>query len=240
MSNRPIQHQLESKSRIAFEAALPPSWVYRTVNPDYGIDGVVEVFSFDGTAIGDIFFVQLKATASKALNKSLTVRLGREKCDYYDALAIPLLLVLFHETSGRLYGKWFSLPPVRERYKNSASVVFRFHDDDEWTSRKAETVADELRDMRQKARLRKREERMALYYDAKAKIDLSAPASKKDAEPLLDLKSGDVVVHDAFGRGVVEQATEYYFFVEFDDDDMLRKFEPGDSRDFVKLQGATT
>jgi hypothetical protein len=240
MSNRPIQHQLESKSRIAFEAALPPSWVYRTVNPDYGIDGIVEVFSLDGTAIGDIFFVQLKATASKSSNKALTVRLRREKCGYYDALAIPLLLVLLHENSGRLYAKWFSLPPIRERYKNSASVVFRFHDDDEWTSRKADMVADELRYMRQKARLRKREERMALYYDAKTKIDLSAPASRKDTEPLLDLKTGDVVVHDAFGRGIVEQATEYYFFVEFDDDDMLRKFEPGDSRDFVKFQSTTT
>ena len=77
---------------------------------------------------------------------------------------------------------------------------------------------------------------MARYYEAKAKIDLSAPASPEDFEPTLNFMNGEAVIHDAFGRGVIEEATDYYFFVKFDDDEMLRKFEPGDSRGFIKLK----
>ena len=80
MTNRPIQHQLETKSRIAFESSLPAAWVYRTVNPDYGIDGLVEVFNENGITTGDLFFVQLKSTGKEDLTQALTIRLPQEKC----------------------------------------------------------------------------------------------------------------------------------------------------------------
>ena len=236
MSNRPIQHQLETKSRIAFESSLPAAWVYRTVNPDYGIDGLVEVFDKNGIATGDIFFVQLKATGKEDLTQALTIRLPQEKCDYYDALALPLLLVSFHEPSGRLFAKWFVLPPLKERYRNEKSVSFTLNANDEWLFNRYCTIASDLKCLREKSRITKREERMALYYEAKAKIDLSAPPSPEDFEPTLNFENGEVVVHDAFGRGVIEEATNYYFFVKFDDDKMLRKFNPGDSRGFIKLK----
>ena len=76
---------------------------------------------------------------------------------------------------------------------------------------------------------------MALYYEAKAKIDLSASPSPEDFEPMLNFENGEAVIHDAFGRGVIKEATNYYFFVKFDDDGMLRKFEPGDSRGFKSI-----
>lgn len=236
MSNRPIQHQLETKSRIAFESTLPAKWVYRTVNPDYGIDGLVEVFSERGLATGDFFFVQLKATGKEDLTQALTVRLPQEKCDYYDTLALPLLLVLFHQPSGQLFAKWFSLPPVKERYRNEKSVSFIMNSDDKWLFSRCGKIATDLMQLRDKLRLTKREERMARYYEAKANIDLSAPASPEDFEPTLDFMSGEVVIHDAFGRGVIEEVTDYYFFVKFDDDEMLRKFDSGDSRGFVKIK----
>jgi hypothetical protein len=235
MSNRPIQHQLETKSRIAFESTLPAQWIYRTVNPDYGIDGFVEVFSEKGIATGDFFFVQLKATGKEDLPRALTIRLPQEKCDYYDTLALPLLLVLFHQPSGQLFAKWFSLPPVKERYRNEKSVSFIMNTDDEWLRSRCSTIATDLMQLREKLRLTKREERMARYCEAKANIDLSAPASPEDFEPTLDFVNGEAVIHDAFGRGIIEEATDYYFFVKFDDDEMLRKFDPGDSRGFVKI-----
>ena len=236
MTNRPIQHQLETKSRIAFESTLPTVWVYRTVNPDYGIDGLVEIFSEQGIATGDFFFVQLKATGNEYLTHALTIRLPQDKCDYYNSLSLPLLLVSFHEPSGRLFAKWFSLPSVKERYRNEMSVSFIMNEEDEWLFNRCDTIATDLRQLREKSRLIQREERMSRYYEAKAKIDLSAPALPEEYEPILSFTNGEVVMHDAFGRGIIDEATDYYFFVKFDDDEMLRKFDPGDSRSFIKLK----
>ena len=67
---------------------------------------------------------------------------------------------------------------------------------------------------------------------------MSAKPAIEDIESDINFKSGEEVFHDAFGRGIVDEATDYYFFVKFDDDDWLRKFDPGDSRDFVKLINA--
>lgn len=236
MSNRPIQHQLETKSRIAFESSLPTAWVYRKVNPDYGIDGLVEVFSENGIATGDLFFVQLKATGKKKISQALTIRLPQEKCDYYAALSLPLLLVLFHEPSGRLFVKWFALPSIKERHGNKQSISFTLNATDEWLPNRYNTIENDLRRFRDKSRIVKREERMSLYYEAKAKIDLSALPSREDLEPILNFNRGDAVIHDAFGCGIIEESTDSYFFVKFDDDEMLRKFDPGDSRGFVKIK----
>jgi hypothetical protein len=107
---------------------------------------------------------------------------------------------------------------------------------DGWLPDRYNKITNTLRRFRDKSRIVKREERMSLYYEAKAKIDLSAPPSREDFEPILHFIRGDAVIHDAFGRGVIEEATDYYFFVKFDDDEMLRKFDPGDSRGFIKLK----
>jgi len=116
------------------------------------------------------------------------------------------------------------------------SVSFIMNEEDEWFLNRCETIATELRQLRDKSRLIQREERMSRYYEAKAKIDLSAPALPEDYEPILSFTNGEVVMHDAFGRGIIDEASDYYFFVKFDDDEMLRKFEPGDSRSFIKLK----
>ena len=238
MNNRPIQHQLETKSRIAFEHSLPAVWVYRTVNPDYGLDGMVEIFTEDGMTTGNFFFVQLKSTGNKNINNALTIRLPYDKCEYYETLAIPLLIVSYHEPTDRLFAKWFKLSSTKVRIKNKKSISIILSERDEWLIDRCSSIVSDLESLRECTRLVVREERMKKYYEAKSKIDLSAKPAIEDIESDINFKSGEEVFHDAFGRGIVDEATDYYFFVKFDDDDWLRKFDPGDSRDFVKLINA--
>ena len=71
MPKRPRQHQLEVESRAAIRTAIPPVWVYRDLDQDYGIDGEVEIFDSAGLATGTKFLVQLKATDATNLGKAL-------------------------------------------------------------------------------------------------------------------------------------------------------------------------
>jgi len=56
---RPEQHITETKSKRIFERLAPPEWVTREINPDYGVDYLIEIFK-DNASTGKNFFVQLK------------------------------------------------------------------------------------------------------------------------------------------------------------------------------------
>ena len=103
MTRRPRSHQLETQSRSAFSASLPPGWLFRDLAPDYGLDGVVEVFDEGGVATGHLFFVQLKATDKLLINGSLRVRLDTRTLDYYSTLVLSVLLVMFHSSTLEFY-----------------------------------------------------------------------------------------------------------------------------------------
>ncbi len=47
-----------------------PAGVFREANPDYGIEGQIEVFDQDNKATGLMFLVQLKGTDQPDLNDS--------------------------------------------------------------------------------------------------------------------------------------------------------------------------
>ena len=84
MSQRPRQHQLETESQLAFAAALPSGWLFRPINPDYGIDGLVEVFDGSSRATGAMFFVQLKATDTKDQLSALSISLKTSAVAYLE------------------------------------------------------------------------------------------------------------------------------------------------------------
>lgn len=135
---RPEPHQLETASRVAFESALPKGWAYRQITPDYGIDGEVEIF-VEGAASGLTFKVQLKATRTD----DRTVRLDETKDNYYAALRLPVLLVLFHEPTESIFVRWFhSFDPYSELSTHS-SVVFRFTDEHRWRDETPERLRRE-------------------------------------------------------------------------------------------------
>ena len=103
MPTRPIQHQLESESRVAFEALLG-TWVYRQKVPDYGVDGEVEIFDQDREASGLQFLVQLKST--QEASKSPSVSLDIEWIRYYHSLELPVLLVFWVKEANKTYWRW--------------------------------------------------------------------------------------------------------------------------------------
>ena len=62
MPKRPVQHQIETRSRTLWERLIPDQWLFRPESPDYGIDGSIEIFDVGGAATGHRFLVQLKGT----------------------------------------------------------------------------------------------------------------------------------------------------------------------------------
>ena len=109
MPQRPRSHQLETESQQAFVSSLPSRWVYRPINPDYGLDGLVELFDESGKAQGDFFFVQLKSSDKNELSEALAIRIRRDTAEYYRSLALPVLVVVFHSPSKKLFARWFKL-----------------------------------------------------------------------------------------------------------------------------------
>jgi len=106
---RSRSHELETESRIAFEAALPSNWVFRPIVPDYGIDGSVEIFDEKGEATGSQFLVQLKASAS--WGKKRRLRLKRSTFDYLIEQPHPCIIALFDATTKQLRYQWLEGVP---------------------------------------------------------------------------------------------------------------------------------
>ena len=76
------------------------------------------------------------------------------------------------------------------------------------------------------------------YYEAKRKILPSDRAVGNTVAPSPDLKAGDRVSHYVFGAGTVSSASDSYAFIEFDADEITRKFDPGSFCEFLVTQSA--
>lgn len=141
MPSRPEEHQLEEKSILAFCQHLPDGWVFRKEDPDYGIDGSVEIFE-DGSSTGLRFYVQLKAT-SKSDNRE--VRLKRETAEYYLELDLPVLIVLYIDPEDRLLARWIHQFDPYHGGWGEKWVTLTLSDEDEWTNQTAESIAETTR-----------------------------------------------------------------------------------------------
>jgi tetratricopeptide (TPR) repeat protein len=151
MAKRPRQHEIEGESIRAFASALPSAWVPRRQDPDYGIDLTVEVFE-DGQSTGLVFNAQLKGTDEPDLGKALrSLRLERDKVEYYGSQNLPVLIVRHHAPTNRFFVRWFhSYDPhveagARGQEQEPASIAFRFDENDEWTEQSAAEVVEGLR-----------------------------------------------------------------------------------------------
>jgi len=103
LPKRPKQHLLESASRVAFERALAPGWIYRPESIDYGIDGTVEVVTSSGNVTGRRFAVQLKATAATTWR---SFGIESSTAAYFRALSMPVLLVRYRSANDLLLVQW--------------------------------------------------------------------------------------------------------------------------------------
>lgn len=106
---RSRSHELETESRIAFEAALPSSWVFRPIVPDYGIDGSVEIFDEKGEATGNQFLVQLKASDGWGKKRRLTLK--RSTFDYLIEQPHPCIVVLYDAATKEIQYQWLEGVP---------------------------------------------------------------------------------------------------------------------------------
>lgn len=57
MTKRPRSLRLEDESWRLLSNFIPSQWVLRKPQPDYGIDGEVEIFDESGSSTGLLFFV---------------------------------------------------------------------------------------------------------------------------------------------------------------------------------------
>ena len=237
MVQRPRSHQLETESRRAFSSSLPSLWVFRDLSPDYGLDGLVEVFDPHGRATGDLFFVQLKATDEKDVDKALRVRLTRRVSDYYNTLLLPVLLVVYHSPTRALYARWLpEQDPVLQASSQTTTVWL--HRASEWGLKSLSAIMTELQSLKEAKLIGKRELRIQRYYDARRTLRLADTATGP-RRPVQQFRPGDRVFHGAFGFGVIDNASDSYFVVRFDEDDVDRKFLPGSSWEFTNLGRST-
>jgi len=189
---RPRSHQVSDESRRAFERALG-HWVFRPEQPDYGIDGEVEVFEESGKSTGLRFHVQLKATDG-TVEQARSVRIERDTARYYHALDLPVLIVSYHAPSETLYARWFQElnPPTDD--EGDGTITVKFDDANRWTS---ETPSGLVRDLVLRRTLRS--------GDIPTPIFVAVDRQPSDIHPVL--------VHELTSllaplRGVVELTSE--------------------------------
>lgn len=231
MPKRPRAHQLETLSRTAFERSLPRSALFRTVAPDYGVDGIVEVFGDGGSATGDFFLVQLKSTDQENLTDALAITLKADTAKYYHNLVLPVLIVLYHAPSEQIYAKWYKRP---EANGQQSTITFRLLVNDLWTTDRWNEVLSNLLAARVLHSEAKRREAIAAYYVDKFAVDLSTKAIPSVSTiNFSDLKAGTHVIHSVFGKGIVTDISQFYLFVKFESDDMDRQFNSGDLDEFT-------
>jgi tetratricopeptide (TPR) repeat protein len=146
MPKRPRPHQLEDESKVAFRAALDPSWVVREKSHDYGVDLEVEVFDRDGTATGLIFNVQIKATDNNRMRTSVPVDTAHLK--YLNTLTLPTLLVRYNSIDKRSLYQWNFCVKQNEEQLEGKSIKVEFNESQVVTRENCEEIKDTLYQVR--------------------------------------------------------------------------------------------
>lgn len=231
MPKRTRQHILETDSRNEFSQILPNNWIFRDITPDYGIDGIVEVFDETGNASGGIFLVQLKATDEKLLDKALSVVLKTDTGEYYKNIILPVLIVLFHSNTKTIYANFFD--KKTEIPKNQKTFTFNLSIYDSWDNDLIKIVNDELSKIKSATDIGIRHKLIEEYYKYKQQENLEIYSNDKNND--MEIEVGSRVNHYVFGEGIVEQITDCYMFARFDEDTTTRKFLPCSFREFTVI-----
>ena len=140
MSKRPKQHQLEDLSRSKYSLAIPRNWVMRDKDRDYGIDAEVEIFDEKDQATGLVYWVQLKATENSDKLAARKLDLSIDKIEYYKALELPVLIVLYSDKEDRFYCKWAHEIDLFYTKENAKTIRIMFDDEDIWSEDSASKI----------------------------------------------------------------------------------------------------
>lgn len=142
MAQRTRNHILEDKSRNAFNEIIPEKWVVREKGKDYGIDCEVEIFDELGNPTGSIFYVQLKATESKASYNIKNVPFEISKISQFQSYSIPVLIVRYSHLEGKLYYSWAN--DITSQIRNEKKTTVKFTDNRVLNDLNIENIHDYL------------------------------------------------------------------------------------------------
>lgn len=106
MSERTRTHVMEELSRRAFDSVVPPEWVIRDQQPDYGLDIKVDLF-VNSMLTPFSFYAQLKSIddANSEL-EILKYQFKTERVLEYIENPLPVMLVLYDIKNKRLFYNW--------------------------------------------------------------------------------------------------------------------------------------
>ena len=120
---RPKQHITETASKKLFENIIPDEWVVREINPDYGIDYLIELFK-NSRSTGKFFFVQLKGSNNEIKDDTYVARLSIEHLEYYNSMSLPVILMCTSIKTRQLWGIWADkLIDVNRNKKNKTISI---------------------------------------------------------------------------------------------------------------------
>jgi tetratricopeptide (TPR) repeat protein len=128
-----------------WQILLEPRYVFRPETPDFGIDGEVEEFDKNGCATGLRYKVQLKSTEEANLRRALCAHIGFSTANYWRAQDLPVLMVRYHKPTDRFYVRWFHTFDPYYGGVGKTGITFRWSEDDEWVSARADALAAEAR-----------------------------------------------------------------------------------------------
>ncbi|MBA7550278.1 hypothetical protein ES705_42788 [subsurface metagenome] len=148
MPKRPRSHQLEDESWKVLSNSIPERWVLRKPQPDYGIDGEIEIFDNSDSSTGLMFFVQLKGTDTIDKRKALSYRFSLEILAYYRSLQIPVLLIRYHSPSKTLYSRWAYQIDLYYAGKESKTIKVNFSERHRWTKQTFIHLTEDLKTFR--------------------------------------------------------------------------------------------
>jgi len=222
MTKRTRAHQLETESIHAFTRIIPPHWVYRTLASDYGIDGMVEIFDEDGNATGALFLVQLKGTDQVEAKKAFSITLKTSTGQYYKNILLPVLIVRYVSKTETIYARFFEKnTPIPNSQK---TFTYSLTENDKWNMDAPNHILNKVSFFNGAVEIGIREKLIEQYYKTDLLERQHIYKLTQDNAPAL--KKGCRVMHAVFGKGIVEEITDNYLFVKFDDDKFSKKFLP--------------
>lgn len=183
MPERPRTHVLGGSAVRAFVNGLPSEWVAREPGDDYGIDAEIELFT-NGRATGYTFKAQSKGTDSPG---ALTRKVKRKTLNYWRKLDVPVLVVMWDSSQGRLLYRWAhtvgSDKPLRP---GSRKVTVRFDPANEVNRYWAENLPAYLESYRN-LKLGYVDFPLQISLDVDAASGVNGPAVRAELQRILSL-----------------------------------------------------
>jgi tetratricopeptide (TPR) repeat protein len=191
---------LEEESRRAFINLLPPAWIHRDKNPDYGIDMEVEIV--EGSKVtNEVFWVQLKSTENIAHSDGVVpYSMETKHLKYYEGCRLPVVILLWVKPENTFY-YLFAQRYIREKLSK---------DDPNWRTQKTKTI-----ELPANLRLKDADKLKEIATDGYFYIVQQEPSVRSEAGsavPWLDgiPKSNDEVLKDRTLKGLLCMRNEDY------------------------------